>query len=189
MANTPRDILEDYGQKFVDAFRESLLKHDKFVSGNLSQSIIAMPVKVMGQKLTLEIRADEYFKFVNDGVSGTLNKYNTPYSFKKKNINKSAMLKHIANRGIDYKWLQNYYTNLKGLKLKREKPLQKEKALSTLAFLIGRKVAKKGIRPTHFADDVIESNLKNEMEKALSKSIGRLITVELRKEINGNNNN
>jgi hypothetical protein len=49
VANTPREVLEDYGQKFVDAFRESLLKSDKFVSGGLSQSIIAMPIKIMNQ--------------------------------------------------------------------------------------------------------------------------------------------
>lgn len=189
MANTPRDILEDYGQKFMDAFRVSLEKHGKYVSGNLSSSIIAMPVKVLGQTLTMEIRASEYFKFVNDGVNGTQVDRGSIYSFRKKNINKSAMLKHIANRGVDYKGLQNYYTNSKGLKVKRKAPLKKEKALNTLAFLIGRKVSKKGIKPTHFADEVIESNLKNEMEKELSKSIGRLITVELRKVIDGNNDN
>lgn len=187
MANTPREVLEDYGQKFVDAFRESLLKHDKFVSGGLSQSIIAMPIKIMGQNLVMEIRADEYFDYVNEGVNGTQVKNGSPYSFRKKNVNQSAMLQHIANRGINYRDMQNFYKNAKGLKVKRKKPLEKQKALKTLAFLIGRKVSKRGIKPTHFADEVIESNLKKQMEIELSKSMGRMINVEIKKVIDGNN--
>jgi hypothetical protein len=187
VANTPREVLEDYGQKFVDAFRESLLKNEKFVSGNLSQSILAMPVKIMGQNLVMEIRASEYFDYVNDGVNGTQRNNGSPYSFRKKNVNQSAMLKHIANRGINYKDMQNFYRNSKGLKVKRKKPLDKDKALKTLAFLIGRKVSKKGIKPTHFADEVIESNLKKQMEIELSKSMGRMINIEIKKAIDGNN--
>jgi hypothetical protein len=97
------------------------------------------------------------------------------------------MLKHIANRGIDYRDMQNFYKNAKGLKVKRKKPMEKQKALKTLAFLIGRKVARKGIKPTHFADEVIESNLKKQMEIELSKSMGRMINVEIKKVIDGNN--
>lgn len=180
-------ILEKYGQLFVDAFRKSLLKHDKYVSGGLSQSIIAMPVKFMGQSLVMQIRADEYFNYVNDGVNGTVTKHKSPYSFRKKNVNRNAMLKHIANRGIDYRGLQNYYKNSRGLKVKRKKPLDKQEALNTLAFLIGKKVAKKGIKPTHFADEVIEGKLKKQMEIELSKTMGKIIQVEIRKVINGNN--
>lgn len=188
MANTPKEVLEEYGQKFVDAFRQSLINNDKFVSGGLSQSIIAMPVKIMGQTLIMEIRADEYFDYVNDGVNGTQVNNGSPYSFRKKNVNQNAMLQHIANRGINYRDMQNFYKNSKGLKVKRKKPMEKQKALKTLAFLIGRKVSKKGIKPTHFADEVIESNLKKQMEIELSKSMGRMINVEIKKVIDGNNN-
>lgn len=183
MADEQINILQKYGNMFVEAFRKSLIKHGKYVSGWLSTSIIAMPVKVMGQKLVLEIRADQYFDFVNEGVNGTQTKVGSPFSFRKKNVNQNAMLKHIANAGINSGDIQNYYKNAKGLKVKRKKPLEKQKALRTLAFLIGRKVAKKGIRPTHFADEVIEGNLLEEMNKELSKSMGRLVKVELIKSI------
>jgi hypothetical protein len=176
MANTPREVLQDYSQKFIDAFHKSLEKHDRLASGVLWQSVKA-PVKVMGQRVILEITMNDYWRWVNDGRKAG-SKQPPP----------QAMLKHIANRGVDYRGLQNYYTNKKGLKIKRTKPLSKEKALNTLAFLIGRKIKKKGIKPTHFADEVIESNLVNEMEKELSISVGRLIKVEINKSIHGNNN-
>jgi len=179
MQETPRDILQIYGQKFVDAFRESLLKHNKFSSGVLSQSIIAMPIKFMGQKLLLEIRADEYFDYVNDGVDGWQTKHGSPFSFKKagKIIPIDGMKKFIAMRGL-----------VPRLKSKESK-LTREKQIKGLAFAIGYNVKKKGIKPTHFADEVIESQLKEDMEKALSKSMGRLIQVEISKVIKDGNNN
>lgn len=171
MANTPREVLQEYSQKFIDAFHKSIEKHDRLASGNLWQSVKA-PVKVMGQKVILEIRMDEYWKWVNDGRAKGGKQPPT-----------AALLKHIANRAMNYKDIQNYYKNKRGLKVKRTKPLTKEKSLKTLAFLIGRKIKKKGIKPTHFADEVIESSLINEMEKELSISVGRMIKVELSKEI------
>lgn len=171
MANTPREVLQDYSQKFIDAFHKSIERHNRMASGNLWQSVKA-PVKVMGQKVVLEIRMDDYWRWVNDGRKAGSKQPPT-----------AAMLKHIANRRMNYKDIQNFYTNKKGLKIKRKKPLQKDVALKTLAFLIGRKIKKKGIKPTHFADEVIESNLINEMEKELSISVGRMIKVEIAKEI------
>jgi hypothetical protein len=48
-------ILVEIGNMAIKALKESLVKHDKHVSGNLSQSIIALPVRVLGQSLILEI--------------------------------------------------------------------------------------------------------------------------------------
>jgi hypothetical protein len=194
MEETPSDILVKYGNLFAEAFRKSLLKHDKFVSGNLSQSIISMPLKVMGQKLVVEIRADEYFKFVNEGVDGWNRKVGSPYSFKKagKRIPLQSMRDFMAMRGIQP--AMNIKRNktiekLKSKKLKKSlKADSKEKDLNSAAFAIGYAVKKKGIRPTHFADEVIESSLRLEMEKELSKSVGRLIKVEIKKATNGSNN-
>jgi hypothetical protein len=193
VANTPREVLEDYGQKFMDAFRVSLEKNGKYVSGALSQSIIAMPVKIMNQKLILEIRADEYFNYVNDGVDGWQTKVGSPYSFKKNGrpIPVTMMRKHIALRGERYSGiinsLMNEYKNTRGLKVKRKKPISKDKAIGGLAWAVGYNVKKKGIKPTHFADEVIESNLKKQMEIELSKSMGRMINIEIKKAIDGNN--
>jgi hypothetical protein len=176
-AATPRDVLMIYSQKFIDALHKSLEKNERFASGLLWQSIKA-PVKIMGQKVVMEITMNDYWKYVNDGRKAG-----------SKQPPQDAMLKHIANRGIGYVDMQNYYKNKKGLKVKRKTPLSKDKALKTLSFLIGRKIKQKGIKPTHFADEVIESSLRLEMEKELSKSVGRLIKVEISNVVkNGNNN-
>jgi len=177
MANTPLDVLQDYSQKFIDAIHSSLERNDRLASGVLWQSVKA-PVKVMGQTVVMEITMDDYWRWVNDGRKAG-GKQPPP----------QAMLKHIANRGISTAKIQNFYKNKKGLQIKRKKPISPQKARNTLAFLIGRSIKKKGIKPTNFLDEVLESDLVTEMESAISKSLGRMITLEIKKDLkNGNNN-
>ena len=171
MANTPYDVLKNYSQKFIDAIQSSLEKNDRLAKGLLWQSVQA-PIKVMGQKLVMEIRMNDYWRWVNDGRRAG-SKQPPP----------QAMLDHIANRGISTKRIENFYKNKKGLQIKRKKPISPEKARKSLAFLIGRSIKKKGIKPTHFLDEVLESDLVTEMESAISKSLGRMITLEIKKDL------
>ena len=92
------------------------------------------------------------------------------------------MLKHIANRGINYKGIQNNYRNTKGILVKRKKPLAKEKALRTLAYLIGRSISKKGIKPTNFVDEAFDNNILDNMSKELSTALGREILIDFNLE-------
>lgn len=177
MANTPYDILKKYSEKFIDAIHTSIEKNDRLAKGLLWQSVKA-PVKVMGQKVVMEITMNDYWKWVNDGRKAG-----------SKQPPQSAMLDHIANRGISTKRIENFYKNKKGLQIKRKKPISPEKARKSLAFLMGRSIKKKGIKPTYFLDEVLESDLIKEMESELSKSVGRMITIEIKKDLkNGNNN-
>jgi hypothetical protein len=176
MANTPYEVLKSYEQKFIDAIQASLERNDRYASALLWQSVKA-PVKIMGQKVVMEIKMLDYWRWVNDGrKKGS------------KQPPQQAMLKHIANRGISTKDIEQFYMR-KGLKVKRKTPLRKDKAQKTLAFLMGRKIKQKGIKPTRFFDEVLESNLIKDMQSELSKSVGRMIKVELSKVINDGNNN
>lgn len=179
---TPREVLEAFENRFITAFQDSLERHNRLASGVLWQSIKA-ETKIFGQSVVLEISMDEYWKFVNEGVNGTQNKVGSPFSFKKKNLKTGAMLKHIANRGeylnpiaVD---IANYRKDSKGLKVKRNKPLPIDKARKSLAFLLGRNISKKGIKPTHFADEVVSGELRLEFQKELSMAVGRNIKIEI----------
>lgn len=171
------DILKDYSQKFVDALHKSLSSVDRISAGGLYQSIKA-PVKVFGQTVVMEIVMADYWDYVNSGVSGRVVKYNTKYAFKKNNINQSAIQKFITNRGIKLSDLKN-----KG----KQRSLSIEKKRKSLAFIIGRSIANKGLKPTHFADNVMGGALKSNLEKELLKSVGRQIRIEIKEFKNGNN--
>lgn len=180
-ATTPRQVLEDYSQKFIDALKKSLVDNNRFASGVLSQSIKA-PVKIMGQKVVLEIRMDEYWKFVEYGRKAGA-----------KQPPQDAMLDFIRDRGISVELSKRRTKKIKSLKNKKVKKGLKQQSLEqkrkSLAFILGRSIAKKGIKPTHFASEVMNGKLRETMEKELSASVGRLIKVEIASVIDNGNNN
>ena len=85
---SPRQVLDDYKQKFIDALHKSLEKHDKVSGGGLWQSVKA-ETKVYGQKVVLEITMADYWKWVEEGRRP---------GAKQPPI--EPILKFIANRGI-----------------------------------------------------------------------------------------
>jgi hypothetical protein len=170
MADSPRQILENYKQIIIDALADSLEKNDRVAKGGLVQSI-SINIRSFATNMVMEISMADYWKYVDGG--------------RKKGSKMppiDAMLKHIANRGINYKGIQNTYKNKKGQIVKRKKPLAKEKALRTLAFLIGRGISRKGIKPTNFVDEAFDNNILDNMSKDLSTALGREILIDLNLE-------
>lgn len=166
MADSPRKILENYKQIIIDAIADSLEKNDRIAKGLLVQSI-SINIRSFATNMVMEISMADYWKYVDGG--------------RKKGSKMppiDAMLKHIANRGINYKGIQNNYRNKKGQLVKRKKPLAKEKALRTLAYLIGRSISKKGIKPTNFVDEAFDNNILDNMSKDLSTALGREILID-----------
>jgi hypothetical protein len=170
MADSPRQILENYKQIIIDAIADSLEKNDRIAKGLLVQSI-SINIRSFATNMVMEISMADYWKYVDGG--------------RKKGSKMppiDAMLKHIANRGINYKGIQNSYKNKKGQLVKRKKPLAKEKALRTLAYLIGRSISKKGIKPTNFVDEAFDNNILDNMSKDLSTALGREILIDFNLE-------
>ena len=169
------DIIIGYRQKFIEAFQSSLEKHDRNVPGTLWQSVNA-DIKVFGQKIVLEITMEDYWKYVEEGrkAGGKM----PPLE---------PMLKHIADRGE--RWnpaaqnISKFTKNKKGLQVARKKPLDMNTARKTLAFLIGRSIKKHGIKPTHFASEVMDSILLDAFKKDISIAVGRNIKIEINRDI------
>lgn len=190
---TPYDILREYEQVVVDALRKSLENNDKVAQG-LLQASIEPKTRIFGQTVSLGIYMLDYWKFVDSGVNGTEKKRGSEYSFKKKNLSQTAMLDFIKRSGItEYKTPDGkviFSTKLSKLRKKKIKSVKNKgikkayKQLSelqkrkTLAFLLGRNIAKKGIAPTSFVDEGIEG-IQRQLEADLLEAVGRQIEVQL----------
>jgi hypothetical protein len=150
---------------------------------------------------------EDYYKFVDKGVDGTQKKWGSPYSFKKKNISRQAMHSFMMNRAID----ELVYTNKKGetitFRAKDTKSIKrKTKGLTnkdnrktvkkqtiegrrnSIAYVLGRNIARKGVKPTHFLSNVLteafKENFKNNIAKAFKEDI--YVSVrEIKKQLNG----
>ena len=160
MQDSPRKILENYKQIIIDALADSLEKNDRIAQGLLVQSI-SINIRSFATNMVMEISMADYWKYVDGGRRK---------GSKMPPIN--AMLKHIANS----------YRNKKGQLVKRKKPLAKEKALRTLAYLIGRSISKKGIKPTNFVDEAFDNNILDNMSRDLSTALGREILIDFNLE-------
>lgn len=171
------DIFEFYANAFVDALQESMKKNGKYASRTSAQSIIAMPVKVMGQKYRMEIRMPEYLEYVDKGVSGTMVRYNTPYFFKPYTgmIPVDVMKKHIANRGIT----PNPLPVPKRKRLKAPKKSLKERELDSAAYAMSKMTKRRGLRPTNFISEALDNGLEKELSEKLLETIGEEIVIEI----------
>lgn len=168
MSDKPIDVLESYKQKIIDALAHSLEQNDRVASARLMQSV-DVRIEAFATQFKFTILMEDYWKYVDGGRAK---------GAKMPPLN--AMLKHIANRGIDYKRLMNYTKNKKGVIVKRGKPLSKDKALKQLAFLIGRKIKRTGIKPTHFVEEAFETGVIDDMARDISKALGREIALDLK---------
>ena len=80
-----REALDEFGKFFVRTLREQLENNKPFAkkaSGNLINSIKYQIEQDKGNDVFV-LTAEPYLEYVDKGVSGTIRKYNTPYSYKK----------------------------------------------------------------------------------------------------------
>ena len=54
--------------------------------------------------------------------------------------------------------------------------------MRTLAYLIGRSISKKGIKPTNFVDEAFDNNILDNMSRDLSTALGREILIDFNLE-------
>lgn len=161
------DIVEDWGNKAMKDLRKSLQDKVKLAtSKKLEQSIIAMPIKFDGKKLIVEIKAEEYWKYVNTGVSGIGGKMKdgtiwknkspqSPFSFKKDN---KPSVKHF----IQWSYLAG-----------------------RSPFAVRETVFRSGIKANHFFDEVIDSDLEKLFAEDLKKVMSKAIEVDIKTDFNG----
>lgn len=73
--------LYQYASALTDVLKSNLTEKQAYYSeSELLQSIIALPVQMRGKNYLVTIQGNDYAFFVDKGVSGTRNKYPSPFS-------------------------------------------------------------------------------------------------------------
>ncbi|NBU80607.1 MAG: hypothetical protein EBS55_03025, partial [Flavobacteriaceae bacterium] len=163
--------LYQYASALTDVLKSNLTEKDAYYSeSELLQSIIALPVSMSGNNYLVTIQGNDYAFFVDKGVSGTQQKYPSPFSFKNEgvspNFNKS-LRKWITKRGIP---LESRYSKTKNLtKQQRAKKQIDEK--TKMAYAIGRSIKRKGLKPTLFITDAVTQQALDSMASGLANAI------------------
>jgi len=191
--NNIYDVLAQIRQETINELVTALQQSGRFSTGALSQSI-DVDIAKKGAILEFNLLADDYWKFVDKGVDGWAHSYNAPFKFKKHNLNQLAMAKFIANRSI-YQWKnptgQVYFDAKAGLKgSKSFKKQKREQGYKTLAFLAGRRIAKQGIKPSHFYTNTIDDTWRLMFREKVSAALKKDVLVVFKDLVKdyGNNN-
>jgi hypothetical protein len=162
-----------------DAMKSNLTEKDGYYADSeLVQSIITLPLELNGTTFSMAIDMNYYGDFLNKGVSGTRNKFNSPYSFKKESVSPAfnkSLRKWITKRGIP---IQSRYSNTRNLtKSARAKKQIDEK--TKMAYAIGMGIKREGIEPTHFIDDALSEKSIETFAQSLADALGRSIEVTI----------
>lgn len=176
-------LIEEAVVRFVnslsDAMKSNLTEKDAYYAdSDLVQSIITLPLESNGTTFSMGIDMNYYGDFLNKGVSGTRNKFNSPYSFKKESVSPAfnkSLRKWITKRGIP---IQSRYSQTRNLtKSARAKKQIDEK--TKMAYAMGMGIKREGIEPTHFIDDALSEKSIETFAQSLADALGRSIEVTI----------
>jgi len=126
------EVLNKFGKYVVQQSRSNLTKGKKNVDKKLYNSL---DYKIMKKPLSIEFSMESYGQFQDKGVSGTIKKYNTPYSF----TTKQPPSKPIAD------WAKK-----RKIRLRDSRGRFTRGNYNTIGFLIARSIKRKGLKPSLF---------------------------------------
>jgi hypothetical protein len=142
------DILFKHGEKIADETRKLIKQKKKVNTGALEQSV-KFQVEVRDQIISLSLSMVEYGAFVNDG----------------RKAGKFPNVEAIRT------WVRQ-----KGLTMKRKSKMPRDKEVKTLAYLIGRKISRVGIKPVRIVPRVDVQLIRLEILQAIKQ----YLTVEMK---------
>lgn len=159
------EVLQTWTQSKIDKAKSILEYRQANASRNLSQSIQSTDVLVTSNLISIGVKADDYYTFVDQGVKGLKNtKRNSgKYSFKTPFTSK-AMVDNIQ------RWIAEKPIKVRQSAKQPTKDVIKQ--ARSLAFVISRSIKQKGTEATYFWSDTFNQDAYNELATLLSDKLG-----------------
>ena len=147
-ANVYEKFIINVGNKVTADLREYIQKN-AMNTGALAQSVVYFPTGA----LSFEIQADDYYKFVDEGVNGLKTNHSSQFSFR--------------YPGVSYNMA---------------KAIQEWKGLDmSHAFAIATNIKQRGLRPKNITENVITDDLLNMISKDLAEVTGLTFEIKFEK--------
>jgi hypothetical protein len=151
-AEQPQSVYEKFilnvGNKVTADLRE-YIQANAMNTGALAQSVVYFPTGA----LSFEIQADDYYKFVDQGVNGIAVNHASVFSFQYPGVSYN-MAKAIQE------W--------KGLEMSH-------------AFAIASNIKQRGLKPKHITDNVINDKVLDMIAKDLTEITGLVFEIKFEK--------
>jgi hypothetical protein len=151
-AEQPQNVYEKFilnvGNKVTADLRE-YIQTNAMNTGALAQSVVYFPTGA----LSFEIQADDYYKFVDQGVNGIAVNHASQFSFRYPGVSYN-MAKAIQE------W--------KGLEMSH-------------AYAVASNIKQRGLRPKHITESVITDELLERISKDLAEVTGLVFEMKFEK--------
>lgn len=154
-------LLQSLANEVVQMLASRLTEYDAVASNNLVQSIQLDKLELKGSTLSLGIKSDFYWKFVNFGVNGIERSHGAPAwgSQPKQELSFHQSIKEwIRNKGI-------------------VAPEQFNNNYDSFAWAIVRNKIKYGQEARPFLTDVVNDNLVDYLREQIQTLLGRSIEI------------
>ena len=160
--STITEVLKAFGLEMQADLRAELVKDKAYVSGDLAEQIDFTSV-IEGTTFICTLRLKDYYDYVNQGVSGTDKKRNTPYSY----VESSKIPFYFAKQWMNNKGLfVDKGTTLTSLAGNKYKAGSKD----SQAFAMARSWKEKGTKGNHFYDKVVTKDRLDKLSKDLASA-------------------
>ena len=166
------DTITYLGAKYQQLLVDTLAEKDAASSGDLSDSIKALEVRVNGKVYTVDIEAKDYAKFVDNGVDGWARSRGSIYKFKTKGVlpnspHVKAMKKYLERE-------QKSSTDKYSITKRERKGKQIIDFKTRTAMRAAYMVKRFGIPATHFWTEATA-----EMERIVEDELGVALKVDI----------
>jgi hypothetical protein len=153
-------LLFDLAAEFAENAKDNLNKKDRVASGALLDSIVPMPLRVMGKTIVADVKVLDYYKYIDKGA-----KYTT------KMPPVAEIRKWILKEGI--KERNNKYKAISKRESKR-KTLSESSKVDQMAFGIAMSIKKKGLKKTNFWTDAMK-----DLNKTIDERLGKTLAIDI----------
>jgi hypothetical protein len=162
-----KKYLNDFAKYVIQQSRSNLTKGDKNVNKKLYNSL-DNEIEVGANSFRLAFLMEDYGKFQDKGVSGTENKYNTPFSYKSKKPPLRPITDWVKNRRFQFRQKDGKFMSYQ-----------------STAFLVRNSIFKKGIKPSLFFTKPFEKafeRLPDELVEAYGLDVEQFLEFTINKK-------
>jgi len=171
-------ILTNYGERIEKALKDNLIAEGKIASRSLLDSI-RYNVYEAGSKVVFELLLEPHYQYVNDGRVGKKSK---------KGVDKNRLVDPVKrgpklppfepiSKWLRYKGIKQFSKSGLGFHTRQTSRVSDKLKKARLVDKIRWGIFNKGIEPTYFFKDVINSSLMEQINKDIEVSLGKSLEL------------